>query len=1244
MKRLFRNVLAACVAMIVGVGSASAQTDVTSTYLTNADFEGTYSVYYNPKSDRAIYQPNGWTVNYSNGESNDMTSLNSSCLAWDNFSSKQQPSNGGNNTYWIRFRWGNSESLTLSQTLSSALPAGTYRLSADAFWNGSNSTATIGIAGQTYNIDPRNTWATHAIIFTLTETTNSIVLSFNLKQNAQVESILGIDNFKLEKFEQSTTDLAWNWSTVIGNPSFEKGTEGSFTGYSSGWANKPVGFSGELSTGWTDGSINTTNPSNGSSCYNLWSNTFSSSNIYQNIVLPMGKYTITADMRIDNKNSVNDQGVYATVGNETYKSGTITSVASTWNSTEGWNTLSKDFYVTSDNTSVRVGVSSTGTGSSTVGWYQVDNFTLTYKGAVAKMSTTLEMDATTALTTDSWYAISIPAAGEYKITSTAATTLYYTNEGYKSPGDVTSTIAVTVGDNAQTLSAGSLYFRSTTATNVTFSIANYTYTVGSATASHAYVQGGETVTVTYADAATNDPSASFAKHGTPTITFGSTTVTTTATANGFTFTVPSGLTAATTYTLSIPAGAFGYADGETYNAAQEITFNTPAVLDGTYFLKVAGSTTDLSTLNTSEAVVGKYLSRGTSWGTHATLDNYGLPVIVSTDKDNYTVLKVYDTQRYYYIKDSWDLWADRASLDNSVCRFIVTSQLGKLAISPAKNTAIFFKFNDSDVNSASPSVYYDGNGTNSGPIILWETETPAAHASVMTGYKNSQATTAAAAAYAGDNTAYASLNGVTSVLAMEDAVASLDNYTVVGGANPTTVTEKYQGDQPNPAPETVYSSTLTIPAPGLYRFSMQAFYRASSNENTQAMHTDGADFSPVVLFFDNAETQIKSLYDEDGGSTAYVSGNDAEYNGMYYANNTDGALAMFQEGKYHNDVWFYAPAAGEYTYGVKYMGWANASMQWFIYSPEAVTVTYYGNGTITTANGVVTVLGNNELTAINNALTSDIAVLDIERAVGLSSATISTTNNPNLLIYANSGQVSNSNNVIINGTCTNLVLSKQSAPFFVPTAFTATNAKYTVAESDLAGGQFATMMIPFAANIPTGKAYTLDQGVNALGGEVKATEVSTVPANSPVLITGSGQLTGSSVSVPVIAKNANYESGELVGVYTTTTAPVGSYVLQNHTESPNGVAFYRVGETKPSVGPFRAYIKAQSSSIKPRALYINFDGDLEPTLIGTIDEDGNVKPTAVEYYTAGGTRLSAPQKGLNIVKYGNGTVKKVFIK
>ena len=35
---------------------------------------------------------------------------------------------------------------------------------------------------------------------------------------------------------------------------------------------------------------------------------------------------------------------------------------------------------------------------------------------------------------------------------------------------------------------------------------------------------------------------------------------------------------------------------------------------------------------------------------------------------------------------------------------------------------------------------------------------------------------------------------------------------------------------------------------------------------------------------------------------------------------------------------------------------------------------------------------------------------------------------------------------------------------------------------------------------------------------------------------------------------------------------------------------------------------------------------------------------AVEYYSINGVKLNAPQQGINIVKYANGQVKKVFIK
>ena len=167
-----------------------------ATAIANADFEGEVSVYSNPKSDRAIYQPVGWTVAYNNGEENDMTALNSSSLAWNNFSGRPQlAEDGNNNTYWVRFRWGSSENLTLSQEV--ALPAGEYRLTADAFFNGANgASANISVAGVSKNISGNGAWSNYSLDFTLTEET-LVTLAFNVKQTSAVENVAAFDNFKL---------------------------------------------------------------------------------------------------------------------------------------------------------------------------------------------------------------------------------------------------------------------------------------------------------------------------------------------------------------------------------------------------------------------------------------------------------------------------------------------------------------------------------------------------------------------------------------------------------------------------------------------------------------------------------------------------------------------------------------------------------------------------------------------------------------------------------------------------------------------------------------------------------------------------------------------------------------------------------------------------------------------------------------------------------------------------------------
>lgn len=1119
------------------------------------------------------------------------------------------------------------------------------------------------------------------------------------------------------------------------------------------------------------------------------------------------------------------------------------------------------------------------------GWIVFDNFQLFYQGPTIK-SNSIAFTSGSAVTADQWYAFDIPVAGDYAFTTTdALNNISYTTEGMTLVEHIGS-LSMGTPSATTSLSAGTIYFKSFNAATITIAPQSYTYTVGSATVDYEYVQGGETVTVTYADAITNSGEA--LKVSTSGVTFnGSTPAELKATANGFTFKIPSGLTAATSYTLAIPAGIIGYADGNTYNEAQDITIKTPVVFDGTYYLKVAATTTDCTTNSTATGTVGKYLARGAAWGTHATIDNYGLSVTISTNKYNLSSVRYYDTNRYLYTKDSFDVWADNGSTGDAT-NFVFGTNQGYLTISPASNTNVCFKHNDSEASNAIASVYYDGTGTNSGPIILWELVEAADHATAMTSRKGAQAAAAATAAYSDDDDTYSSLSSVNTVADMETAVAGLFSKVVVGGDVPTSVSEIYEnknnGSQTDAFPKSVYTGAITIPAAGLYRFSMQAFYRSANNATTQAMHTNNVDFPPVVLFLGDAETQIKSLYDEVGGATAYDGNNDAQFNGQYYANNMTAALKMFQEGKYKNDVWAYFDAAGVYSYGVKYIGFANNSAQWFIYSPEAVTVTYYGsndsrfdklnaeiakaqainavwnnsdladeiaaaqsmytaytanltavndeidalkakyptsvavnngnfdtnpvlladgttasganqvvstNGTlydvtgfsssesgsewvyglnavygstgtlnnvtppatdiygeasgatlglsagwshnavysqdvtianagryliyyeafnknsvatisgnkigldgtysdkvdgftenqwvrdvfvvdiyeagtypltvgiygeggsgsnaklwvdnveiyrvgdavasIQTADGIVTVLGGNTLADINAALTNTISVLNLEKATGLTNATISTANNPNLLIYAKNGsQVSNTKNVIVSGTCSTLELQKSSANFIVPTAFTATNAKYIVANGDLAGGNFATLVVPFAAALPSGgAAYTLDQGVDLIDGNIRGTSVSSIAANSPVLVTASGNYTGSNVTVPVVASGATYTNGELVGTYSAVEAPVNSYVLQNHT-SGEGVAFYLVSSTQPTVNPFRAYIKAQGSNVK--AIHVTFGED-------GIDEIANDESSKGQWYNLAGQRLSKPFKGINMI---NG--KKVIIK
>lgn len=275
-----------------------------------------------------------------------------------------------------------------------------------------------------------------------------------------------------------------------------------------------------------------------------------------------------------------------------------------------------------------------------------------------------------------------------------------------------------------------------------------------------------------------------------------------------------------------------------------------------------------------------------------------------------------------------------------------------------------------------------------------------------------------------------------------------------------------------------------------------------------------------------------------------------------------------------------------------------------LYNPHYAVI---GSGRILTS--AQSILDNEEVTSIN--------------ATGINAATELVTANPNCLITANDGMVTNSQNVIVNGTCASLVLT-DGYPFKAPSDFTATAATYTTTISTAA--QAGTLCLPYAAAIPEGvTAYTLtyQSGDNATATEVETT----IPANTPVLLNGSGEVTFTGSGA--VSASATNVSGALKGVFETGTVPEGSYVLQ---KKDNKLGFFKVGSTPINIKPFRAYLTAQAGA----RLGITFAD--ETTGIETSD-NLTISPVDHPVYNLKGQRVTKPTKGLYIK---NG--KKVVIK
>lgn len=167
--------------------------------IVNGGFEATYTVLDGSgvDSDRAIYVPEGWSVDYANGNRYDITALKDGNLYYSFFAAKARPTDGGDQSYWVRQKFGTS-TITLYQLICPK--AGTYTLTAQVWKSGLGGNAFVIIeeaSGKQYQLTPDNNaeaWQTVTHDFVsdgVSPTRISVQATHTADGN---EKIIGFDN------------------------------------------------------------------------------------------------------------------------------------------------------------------------------------------------------------------------------------------------------------------------------------------------------------------------------------------------------------------------------------------------------------------------------------------------------------------------------------------------------------------------------------------------------------------------------------------------------------------------------------------------------------------------------------------------------------------------------------------------------------------------------------------------------------------------------------------------------------------------------------------------------------------------------------------------------------------------------------------------------------------------------------------------------------------------------------------
>lgn len=182
----------------------------------------------------------------------------------------------------------------------------------------------------------------------------------------------------------------------------------------------------------------------------------------QDLVVPNGLYKFTGDV-ISGPGATKAAYLYAT-GDEKVSSSVVSAEASANNYTTmsnevAGNTLTADNVLVSGN-SITVGV------DQSTGWIVADNFKLYYYGNAISYYDPDDFTSNSSATASTWYAFTVESAGWYRINSSAAATLYYSQDD-SDDADGTASKGFAEGGYAfMNLSVGTFYFKASATSTI----------------------------------------------------------------------------------------------------------------------------------------------------------------------------------------------------------------------------------------------------------------------------------------------------------------------------------------------------------------------------------------------------------------------------------------------------------------------------------------------------------------------------------------------------------------------------------------------------------------------------------------------------------------------------------------------------------------------------------------------------------------------------------------------------------